>query len=39
MKIVTTHVFPPIPIRNFDWQAIDDETRAWVGFQRNIFVR
>ncbi len=21
MKIVTTHVYPPIPIRQFDWQA------------------
>jgi hypothetical protein len=20
-KIVTTHVYPPIPIRQFDWQA------------------
>lgn len=21
MKIITTHVYPPIPIRKFDWQA------------------
>jgi hypothetical protein len=21
-----THVYPPIPIRAFDWQAIDDDT-------------
>ena len=20
-KIITTHVYPPIPIRQFDWQA------------------
>lgn len=26
-RIITTYVFPPIPIRDFDWQAIyeDDE--------------
>jgi hypothetical protein len=26
MKIRTTHVYPPIPMRNFDWLAVDDET-------------
>lgn len=24
MKLVTNHVFPPIPIRTFDWIAYDD---------------
>jgi len=23
-KIITEHVFPPIPIRSFDWQAVRD---------------
>ena len=26
MKIVTVPVFPPIPTRNFDWQAYMDGT-------------
>lgn len=26
MKIVTTHVYPPIPERCFDWAAVDDDT-------------
>jgi hypothetical protein len=26
MKIKTSYVFPPIPIRNFDWCAYDDNT-------------
>jgi hypothetical protein len=26
VKIVTNHVFPPIPDRRFDWSAIDDDT-------------
>lgn len=26
MKIVTTYVYPPIPIRSMDWSAVDDET-------------
>ena len=26
MKIVTNYVYPPIPIRQFDWSAIDDDT-------------
>ncbi len=26
MKIKTTYVFPPIPLRCFDWSAIDDDT-------------
>ena len=26
MKIVTTFVYPPIPWRQFDWQAYDDNT-------------
>jgi hypothetical protein len=24
MKLITHHVFPPIPIRQFDWTAYDD---------------
>jgi hypothetical protein len=26
MKIRTTHVYPPIPVRSFDWSAVDDDT-------------
>lgn len=26
MKIKTSHDFPPIPIRSFDWSAYDDNT-------------
>lgn len=26
MKIRTTYEYPPIPIRCFDWSAIDDDT-------------
>jgi hypothetical protein len=26
MKVTTSFVFPPIPIRKFDWCAIDDDT-------------
>lgn len=26
MKIRTSFVYPPIPDRNFDWSAIDDDT-------------
>jgi hypothetical protein len=26
MKIKTEYVFPPIPIRQYDWSAIDDDT-------------
>lgn len=26
MKIKTAFVYPPIPIRHFDWSAIDEET-------------
>jgi hypothetical protein len=26
MKIITTYEYPPIPIRIFDWSAIDYET-------------
>lgn len=26
MKIVTQYVYPPIPTRDFDWSAVDDET-------------
>ena len=26
MNIRTTFIFPPIPDRRFDWQAIDDDT-------------
>jgi hypothetical protein len=33
-KIVTSHVFPPIPSRNFDWSVVTDnyEPGAPVGF-------
>jgi hypothetical protein len=24
IRIHTTHVYPPIPIRSFDWSAVDD---------------
>ena len=26
MKIKTTHAYPPIPVRYFDWLAYDDDT-------------
>ena len=26
MKIKTTYIFPPIPVRQFDWCAVDDDT-------------
>lgn len=26
MKIRTEYVYPPIPIRDFDWSAVDDDT-------------
>ena len=26
MNIKTNFVYPPIPIRSFDWQAYDDDT-------------
>jgi len=26
MRIVTEHVYPPIPDRRWDWSAVDDET-------------
>ena len=26
MKIVTDHVYPPIPDRRFDWSAVDGDT-------------
>jgi hypothetical protein len=26
MKIKTEFVYPPIPVRAFDWQAYDDDT-------------
>ena len=26
MKIRTEFVYPPIPIRQFDWSAVDDDT-------------
>lgn len=26
LRIITKHVFPPIPDRRFDWSAIDDAT-------------
>ncbi len=26
MNIRTEYVFPPVPIRNFDWSAVDNDT-------------
>lgn len=26
MRIVTEHVYPPIPCRQFDWSAVDADT-------------
>jgi hypothetical protein len=26
MRIITSFVNPPIPIRRFDWSAVDDDT-------------
>ena len=26
MKIKTNYEYPPIPIRDFDWSAVDDDT-------------
>jgi len=26
VKIRTEYVYPPIPIRDFDWSAVDDDT-------------
>jgi hypothetical protein len=26
MKIKTSHIYPPIPDRRFDWSAVDDDT-------------
>lgn len=26
MKVRTDFIYPPIPIRDFDWCAVDDET-------------
>lgn len=26
MKIRTNYVYPPIPMRTFDWSAVDDDT-------------
>lgn len=26
MKVRTQFIFPPIPVRRFDWTAVDDET-------------
>lgn len=31
MKIVTHHVYPPIPDRRFDWSAVDDDTYDGTG--------
>lgn len=31
MKIRTEHVYPPIPIRAFDWSAVDDDTHDGPG--------
>jgi hypothetical protein len=36
MKIITNYVFPPIPVRQFDWAAVFDnyEPGAHVGYGR-----
>ena len=40
MRIKTRNIYPPIPLRNFDWCAYDDETyccpecRSPVGYGR-----
>jgi hypothetical protein len=26
IRIRTSHEFPPIPVRDFDWSAVDDDT-------------
>ena len=26
IKVRTTHEYPPIPVRNMDWSAVDDDT-------------
>jgi hypothetical protein len=26
MRIRTSHIYPPIPLRNCDWSAVDDQT-------------
>ena len=31
MKIKTTHAYPPIPVRYFDWLAYDDDTYGGPG--------
>ena len=31
-KIVTEHVFPPIPLRQFDWCATDDNYEPDSGY-------
>lgn len=31
IKISTCHEYPPIPVRSFDWSAIDDDTYEGVG--------
>jgi hypothetical protein len=31
MKIVTHYEFPPIPLRDFDWSAVDGDTYDGTG--------
>jgi hypothetical protein len=31
IKVRTNFEYPPIPVRSFDWSAIDDETYDGVG--------
>lgn len=33
MKISTSHDYPPIPLRDFDWSAVDDATYDGEGCQ------
>jgi len=35
-RIITTFIYPPIPTRNFDWQATDDnyEPGCPIGYGR-----
>jgi hypothetical protein len=28
MKIITQFIYPPIPVRDFDWQAVTDNYEA-----------
>lgn len=36
MKIVTHNIYPPIPIRTFDWTAYDDDRYCGCGECKNL---